>query len=242
MVDVAPTLAALLGVPPPAQAQGRTATELLDLPRARLAEWERADAQRREEARVRADAALQARLAEERPAQALRALLVAAVLGAWLLAARGVREAWLGPVAGLSTLLLVVVLFICMGRHLSYSGWAGSTVRAVGLTVVCTAVVLWQLGRTSQALGWRRVVLASGMVLGFSVPAAALFVLVGAFAPRVQCEPSAYAAAPLLAYAALCVNAAMACAWLLAEVLASKRRAPSTPEAPQRSAQVDGGT
>jgi len=227
MVDVAPTLAALLGVPPPAQAQGRTATELLDLPRAQLAQWERADAQRREEARVRADAVFQARLEAERPAQALRALLVAAVLLAWLLAARGVHEAWRGPVAGLSTLLLVVVLFISLGRHLSYSGWAGSTVRVVGVTAVCTAVALWQLGRFSPVLGGRRVVLASGMVLSFSVPAAALFVVVGAFAPRVHCEPDALNVAPLFAYAALCVNAAMASAWLLAEALASRRRAGS---------------
>jgi hypothetical protein len=225
MVDVAPTLAALLGVPPPAQAQGRTATELLDLPRAQLTQWERADMQRREEARMRADAALQARLAEERPAQAFRALLVAAVLVAWLLAARGVHEAWVGPVVGLSALLLVVVLFISLGRHLSYSGWAGSTMRVVGLTTVCTAVALWHLGRASPARGWRRIVLASGLVLGFSVPAAALFVGVGAFAPRVQCEPSAFAVAPLLAYAALCVSAAMASAWLLAQALASRRRA-----------------
>ncbi len=95
--------------------------------------------------------AFQARLAEERPAQLRRALLVAALVIAWLLLARGTPQAWRGPVAGLSTLFLVVVLFIGFGRYASFSGWGRSTLHAAGLSAACTALALWLNGESSMA-------------------------------------------------------------------------------------------
>jgi hypothetical protein len=207
--DLAPTLAALLGVPAPAQALGRALFEALDLgddaPPIALAERQRLAVVGPAAGRGR-----QALAAAEQRAERWRALLalVASTAAGWWL-----RR--LGPTAGRGLLhgaaaagLLAVAIGLVAGR-ISFSGFRSMTVQAVvigflGLGAGLTALAgPFRAGLRGSLAPTQARTLAAGVAVGASPPALAAFVLAGLWAPRFSCRPDWVAAGPTMAYLGL---------------------------------------
>jgi hypothetical protein len=211
MVDVAPTLAALLGAPAPQQASGRTLTELLATAASVRAALVRQDAERLarlEPALARAGE----RLADEAARQqGYRGLAVALGLLLLLALAHGRRElaAFALGLAGLGLTLVVVRLVF---GPISLSATRRAAFWGIGTAVIALACAAVLLARALRAQARLRTLL--GIVAGFSPPALAAFVHAGLFAPRFACRPPWLAAAIPLAYTVLggaCLAGALGC-------------------------------
>jgi hypothetical protein len=209
-IDVAPTLAALAGVPSPMHAMGRTLIEILDAPLAARVTLTAADVAR--QARV-SEAITAGRVGlgrVERRQQALRAF---AVLVCAVLAARVVRRARtaarLGLAAGVATLAITAALYVTVYGRVSFSAARDAVPLVMGtiaLGFLACAVTfsiplaLALRGRLAPADAGAFAFLA---VAGASPAAVAMFVLCGAFTYRFTAGPPWLAAGPLVAYAAL---------------------------------------
>ena len=208
-VDLAPTLAALLDVAPPATARGRTLVDLLRLPPARREALVAADAGRQARVSAAVAAARPPIAAAQRRGRIVRA--IAAALLAVLLVARlcpPLRAFGRGLIALAATTATFVALF----GPLSFSAARRGAVWewALGaMALVATGLAL--------ALGARRREGLPGviaMVAALALPAAGAFVWAGLFAPRLDCEPAWLAVAPAWAYtilAAACGAAGARC-------------------------------
>jgi type I phosphodiesterase/nucleotide pyrophosphatase len=209
VIDVAPTLAALLGVPSPAQAQGRTLGEILDVGAPVRAELAAADEARH--ARVApAVAAGEARAAaEERQQQLVRLAALVLCLGlAGVVVKRASARERLGLLIGLAATAAAAAGYLIVYRRVSFSAdrdcstLAENTVRiaaAAAAAVFLPPLVSVVRGRLRCTEASRMAFLA---VAGASPLALATFAWAGAFTPRFTVEPAWLAAAPLLVYAA----------------------------------------
>jgi hypothetical protein len=209
MIDVAPTLAAMLGTAAPATAEGRAWLEALALPapaRATLAVEDEARAGRAQASAAAARAAL---TSSERRAQLLRLAASAAVLVLGVLAVRRARRAArLGLACGVAAFALTAAVFavrygvpsFSADRTSSKLGYATGLIAAVSCALAfAPAFVAVVRRRLSAAAAAATAVAASA---GAAPAALAAFIVAGAFAPRLACEPAWLAALPLVAYAA----------------------------------------
>jgi hypothetical protein len=205
-VDVAPTLAALVGVPAPGTAEGRLLTGLLDVDareRERLAE---ADEERlgnvgsaTRDARARAESA-------ERRGQAERA---AALLPVLLLAAltllRGGAPARRGARVGLIVLGTTALAHALLWGPLSASAapLIGDVVLHIGgLSLGCSLLATLGFRPGPREGAERAAQFAAGFAIAVSPAALAAFVDAGAFVPRFTCLPAWREVAPMATYAA----------------------------------------
>lgn len=230
-IDVAPTLAALAGVPAPAQALGVTLVDLLDVDAGQAEALRRADARRVADA-TRAAAAGRATLARaERLARYARgvALVLALVLAARALRRAG-RAAATGVVLGLAGAGVAVAGWTLIVGSVSFSALPTAKIVAVAAAAFgalgAIAAFAWPLARAARGrLGPDEAcALAFVIVLGASPPAAAAFVCAGAFSTRLTCTPDWIAAGPLVAYAMLVPVAAMGAALPVVAYLAARLR------------------
>jgi hypothetical protein len=215
-IDLAPTLAALLGVSAPAQASGRTLTDLLDLPPGARTEIENADRERLARVTSATETALAAATRSQRIGRWWRTLpaLALAALGVRL----GRRNPW-AVLRGLVGLAVTVGAFILIYGPPSLSAARVAIVWTSGLgalAFVCAAAGMIPCLRVRAGALEPAVV-----VVGFSAPALAAFVHSGLFAHRLVCQPAWVAVGPPIAYAML---ASAAGAGLLATLLAAGLR------------------
>jgi hypothetical protein len=217
-IDMAPTLAAWLGVIPPAQASGRTLVELLRATSETRAAIVAADDQRRmrvaaassEARRVAGRAEVRSRIV--RGALALPVLAFAVWLG---------RRRPRAILRGLLGLGVTIGLFTAMFGPISFSAARRAVVwgLSLGLLAFTAAAIAAGLGarRREGPLG------TAAVVAGFSPPAIAAFVHSGLFATRLTCEPAWIAAGPAFAYALL----VSACAAAALITFGERRAAPN---------------
>jgi hypothetical protein len=207
--DVAPTLAALLGVGAPTEAEGRTMVELLAADAQTVATLVAADERRVAEVQAYMGRGRETLAARERQGRFLRG---GALLLALALAAVVVRR--LGPPARRGLLLGALAMALAAGAILfvvggpSFSAFrslanlgvtTAVTGLLAGLAVLAAPLRMTLTGRLAPAEAWR---FSLGFVLGASPPAAAAFVVAGIVTPRFSCRPDWLAAGPALAYAA----------------------------------------
>ena len=243
-VDVAPTLAALLGVGAPANAQGRTLGESLAVDAetrvaltsadgARIERAERAAAQGRGRQLVGAGGRRMARAAG-------LFLFMLFLVGLPILGLRGaaLRSSWrhlgAGVVIGLCSLGLGVAAYFVVCGRISFSAArdTGTLLVTTGLIGTAAAVCafarpLWRVARRQLSRA-EACAVGVGGVVGSGPLAALAFVYAGAFTPRVECEPGWVAAGPLIAYALFApsgIAAAELCG--LALMRASRRPTPA---------------
>ncbi len=208
--DVAPTVAALLGVPSPAQAEGRALTELLDLDDATRATLARTDEQRQHAVAALATERLATLQAKQRLPTALRAavVLLLLMLIGWAITDRSVAAR--GVLAGAAALSLTAGACALRPDLLSLS----HDMTPVLFPALCASVTALPL----FFLGWRskdRGSFALGAFIGASPAAAATFIWLGTFAPRLVCEPPWTTVAPFVAYASFVPIAIIATALAL---------------------------
>jgi len=206
-IDLAPTLAAWLGVAPPAQASGRALVALLHAaPQVRTTLAAAEDRRRAGLAAATAQARAAAGQAQAR-GRWLRGVPAVAGLAAmvWL-----ARRRWRGFLRGLLGLGAAIGLFVLIFGPVSFSAARKAIVWGGGIALLSFAAAAIAL-----VVGVRRHEGASGaaaVVAGFAPPALAAFVHSGLFASRLDCEPGWVAAGPAFAYltlAAACVAAAL---------------------------------
>jgi hypothetical protein len=204
-VDVAPTLAAWLGVPSPAAATGRTLVEVMGLD-ARAAQAFAAEDARRQ-ARV-AEATLPADDDPSRGWQIGRGAAVALLL-LWL-AIRARRHP--RAVAGGAAALFVILAAF----WLAFGAPSFSAARTGSVWVWALASIAFVVAAAAFAMVLHRREARGGVVatlVPLSLPALLAFVHAGLFAPRIACEPAWLAVAPAFAYTiatAACAAAAIA--------------------------------
>jgi hypothetical protein len=208
-LDVAPTVAALLGIPAPATAEGHTLVEALDVDSSTRSRLEMIDQSRIK--RVMADlrSARDAFATRDQRARLIRALgALAFVALLFAVARRFPSPARWGLAAGVSTMLSTLLFHLVVWGPVSFSasskmGWvvAQSAALSAGLSVVLLG--LGRRGALSRPSAGDEIALGFAFAAGAAPFAIASFVAVGAFAPRLVCEPSWLAAAPMVAYAAL---------------------------------------
>ena len=205
--DVAPTLAALLGVGAPAEAEGRTMVGLLAADAQTVRTLVAADQRRVVEVQARMVVGRKTLAASERQGQFVRggAVLVALALA---VARRLSPAAWRGLLLGALAMALTAgaVLFVVGGA--SFSAFRSDSNLGVataitgllaGLAVLAKTLRTALRGQLAPSEAWR---LSLGFALGASPPAAAAFVVAGIATPRFSCRPDWLAAGPTLAYAA----------------------------------------
>jgi hypothetical protein len=197
-VDVAPTLAALLGVPPPGAATGQTLVDLLRVSPARHAALIAADAERIPRVAAATATARAAAAATQRRVRIVRAIAVA-ILAALLLAR--LRPPLRAFVRGLIALAATAAVFTLLFGPPSLSAARKSFLWVAALAAIAFAAAtpaLWLGARRREGL---RSAIAT--VAALALPAVAAFVYVGLFATRLECEPGWLAAGPAWAYAIL---------------------------------------
>ncbi len=216
-IDVAPTLAALLGVSAPAQAQGRSLNELLDVDDGQKNALAQSDSARlaRIEPSLQHGRALAAK--RERREQILRGavLTIALAIVASLNWKRRIAVA--GPFAlGFLHLALTVATYGASFGALSFAAARLSTllVRDVALFSFGWTIVLgvatyrhWTRAKREQLLA-----AATCASLGAGVLACASFVCAGVSSSRFTFSPAWVAAAPLVSFASYAAFAAGALA------------------------------
>jgi len=208
-IDVAPTLAALLGVAPPATASGRTLVELLRASPPDRQALRAADADRQARVAVAVAAARVPAAAAARRARIIRAIAIALLLV--LLIAR-VRLSLRAFVRGLTALAATAATFIALFGPVSLSAGRKAIVWVLTLGAIAfaaTALALWLGARRRE--GSPDVI---ATVAALALPALVAFVYAGLFAHRLDYEPAWLAAAPAWAYtiaAAACAAGAARC-------------------------------
>ncbi len=228
-IDVAPTLAAWLGAPPPAHAEGVTRVEWVEAPPSARERLRRQDAQRiaaLERARGVAVRELEQLRGRDR---LLRASLVA-VLGlvlVWSLR-RSLTEVGAGALAGAVMLGAFAGLGWLLWGPPSFSSASGPGfvgVRSALLLLACaTAIAPWGLRRQRAPDLW-----LLGMALVTAAPAAVLFVFEGALAERPLTSDPTLAAIPLVLWPVAGTGALFALlvsGWRAARPLPAARSAP----------------
>ena len=221
-VDLAPTLAALLDVAPPAAASGRVLVDLLRIPAAEREALVAADAERQ----VRVSAAVAAGRARaqavERRARAIRAIAVALMLA--LLVAR-LRPPLRAFSRGLFALAATTTTFIWLFGPPSFSAARRAFIWVAALAAIAfiaTGLALWLGARRRE--GTRGAV---ATVAALSLAALAALIWAGMFAPRLDCEPAWLAVGPAWAYTVLAAACAAAAVQGLIEVLMKPRSTPT---------------
>ena len=206
-VDVAPTLAALLGVAAPAQSSGRVLVEALELSAGAQAALAVADQERL----ARVASVTSARHTELARAETrARVVRGAAGLGLLLLALWRLRrwQAW-PLLRGLGALSGAVAVFLIVYGPVSFSAarrailWAGG----IGLLSFLATLVALLLPATLRRASHHRFALPTtpeiaAVMIGCAPLAVASFVHAGLFTPRLACEPGWIAAGPMFAYIA----------------------------------------
>jgi hypothetical protein len=182
LIDVAPTVAALLGMPAPGHGLGRTLTEVLALPPAQAVARQEADARR---------LAVTERVVRESRQQTLlgelshrgRRLLAVAVIGAALLALawwfhrrRGVRFSWRALLLGVPAFFVVYYAMIAaLGQRFSPSflperGHIALELARYGLIgVVAHVVAQWLVLRERHNLADRLALANGNALVGFAL-------------------------------------------------------------------------
>jgi hypothetical protein len=206
-MDVAPTLAALLGVPAPAHAVGRTLFQALDLggDAGAIAEAERHRLSVVLPAAARGREAL---AAAERRGRYLRAGMAALVLAAaaWWLRRLGAPAAR-GLLHGAGAAALLAALIALVAGRISFSSFRSLKMQAVVVGCLGFCAGLAALAAPLRA-AWRGKLpaaraVAAGVAVGASPAAVAAFALAGITAPRFACRPDWVAAGPTMAYLGL---------------------------------------
>jgi hypothetical protein len=210
MIDAAPTLAALLGVAAPAQAEGRALVELLDAPPAARLALAAADAERG--VRVAA-AVLDGRRGLEAVEQQRRLLRGGAVALCLVLAVVVIRRARpcarLGLLVGAASLGVTATFYLVTFGRISFSADRDGTVLVYNTVYFGFAACALTFAAPIAALATRRLTVSDATAMSFLAVAGAaplalaMFVACGAFDLRLTCEPAWFAAGPLLAYGAL---------------------------------------
>jgi hypothetical protein len=251
MIDAAPTLAALLGVAAPAQAQGRTLVELLDAPPAARLALAAADAGRVPRVAAAVAAGRRGLARVEHQGRLVRGAAVALCVALALLVIRRARpRARLGLLVGLGALAVTAVFYLAAFHRLSFSADRDGTVLVYSTIFFGFAACALTFAAPLAALATRRLTVADATALSFLAVAGAapfalaMFVLCGAFGWRFTCEPAWLAVGPLIAYAALtpvalCAATLSGLAGLLALLRSPVRftvaaRARALPSAPPR--------
>ncbi len=209
-VDVAPTLAAWLGTPPPMHAEGRTRTEWVEGSASRRAQLQEQDNQRiagLARARDDADQVLAQQRLRDRTMRGAGVVVLALVL-AWPLR-RSLTELAAGAFAGVLALTAAAGLSWFLWGPPSFSAAALPgfiSLRSAGLLLICaTATVPWTFTRL-RLLG----------VAGASAfPAALLYVFEGAFAERALTSDPMIAVLPLVLWPVAGAGALFALACLI---------------------------
>jgi Type I phosphodiesterase / nucleotide pyrophosphatase len=218
-VDVAPTLAALLGVSAPADAQGRTLVELLSVDAATagaLTATDRARIERATRATAEGRRRQEAGTGRSR-AERAAALLLAVGLCGLALRAWG-RHLRVGLGLGLWSCGLGAGAYLVVCGRVSFSA-ARDTTTLLALSALVGAAACAVVFARPLARVWRRQLsrgeacaLGAGAAVGSAPLAALAFVCAGAFAPRLECEPAWVAAGPLVSYALFAPSALAALA------------------------------
>jgi hypothetical protein len=210
LVDTAPTLAALLGVPAPAQAQGRTLTELLELDASQRTALTTADVARQARVAEAVVVGRQGLLARERRGQSLRGVAVGVCLVLVVVFARRARpRALLGLLVGAASLAVTSALYLVAFETISFSADRDASTLIVNTVYFGFTACTLTFAAPVAAVLTRRLSLTDAAVFGFlsvvgaSPAALAMFILCGAFTARITSEPAWLAAGPLLAYGAL---------------------------------------
>ena len=209
MIDVAPTLAAMLSVATPATAQGRAWLDALALPAPVRAALAAADDERIARATAAAATARAPLRGAEQRARLLRLAGCAAVLAAVVLAVRRVRRAArLGLACGVAAFALTAAVFAVRFGAPSFSADRTSERLAYATVLIAAAACAVAFAPAFVAVVRRRLTAAHAAAVALcatagAAPAAIVaFVAAGAYAPRLTCEPGWLAALPLVAYAA----------------------------------------
>lgn len=207
--DVGPTLAALLGVPAPAQALGRTLFEALDLDPGARGVLDQAEARRLAVAGAEAERGRQALAATEQRQRLVRGLIVLAftLASAWGLRRLG-AGAGSGLLHGAGTTALLAGFVALAAERLTFSAFRSLKIEAAVVGLLALGAGLAVLARPLRATIngkcslTRARAMAAGVALGASPPALAAFVAAGLRAPRFSCRPDWLAAGPTLGYLA----------------------------------------
>jgi hypothetical protein len=210
MIDVAPTLAALVGVAAPADAQGRTLVEALDVDARTAAALEADDGARIARATEAAVVGLRGLRIDETRRRVLRSLaLLGGLFLIFVYLRRAGRPARFGLLVGLASLVCTAGVWAVWYGRLSFSAdrdtshlAVGSGVLATGAALIAFAPAFWAAARGTLTPGPACTVSLAAL-LGASPIALAVFAYAGAFAPRVTCEPGWLAMLPLVTYCAL---------------------------------------
>ncbi len=229
-VDVAPTLAALLGIPAPAQAEGQTLVDLLEVGSEARAGLVREDAARAERVALavgRAEATLRGAELWGGVAR-LAGVLVLGLL--WFLLAGTHRRLFArGALAGVIALAGAAAGWPVVRGPLSFSsgGDQGDLIlsaAALAGGALCVAMLVarfaWR-GLVADRTG--ALALFSGGLAGNGVLAVVTLVVAGASGPRVVCEPAWLAVLPTVAFPALVASALVTLALSVVAVLAPVR-------------------
>jgi hypothetical protein len=221
-VDLAPTLAALLGVAPPGAASGRVLVDLLRVPAADREALVAADAERQAHVSAAVAAGRVRVEAIERRARVIRAITVA--LLAALLVAR-LRPSLRAFFRGLFALTVTTATFIWLFGPPSFSAARRAFVWVGALSAIAFIATGLALG-----FGARRREGAPGAVatvVALALPALAALIWTGMFAPRLDCEPAWLAVGPAWAYTVLAAACCAAAVQGLIAVLMKSRRTPT---------------
>jgi hypothetical protein len=197
-VDVAPTLAALLGVAPPQAATGRTLVDLLRVSPARREALTAADTARITRVSEATATARAAAAAAQRRVRIVRAIAVA-ILAALLIAR--LRPPLRAFGRGLIALAATAAVFTSLFGPPSLSAARKSFLWVAALAAIAsaaTAAALWLGARRREGLPS-----AIATIAALALPAVAAFVYAGMFTSRLECEPGWVAAGPAWAYAIL---------------------------------------
>jgi hypothetical protein len=234
IVDVAPTMSALLGVSAPGQSFGRTLVDLVDGPPGQAAALVALDDARLADVSAAAAAGRARYRKDEQRGRIVRLvalLLVAGLVG--FVIRRLPTAARVGLAVGALSQVLAVSGYFIVYRTLSFSADRDASNIGAGTLVISFACALAAFAvPLALVLGGRlRAREASGLgfmaVVGASPLAVAVFIYGGAFGVRFTCEPGWLAAAPLVVYAAF-APAVLVAAFVpgLAAISDGLRRAP----------------
>jgi hypothetical protein len=210
IVDVAPTLAALLGAPAPAQAEGRTLVELLEASPAARSALIAADVRRQARVAGAVAAARRGLEAAERDARIVRGVAVAICAAlALIVFARARARARLGLIVGFATFLVTAAIYFVVFERFSFSADRDAQFLAMRIVAygLAACLVTFAVPMVATALGRMTAGDACAFsflaVAGASPAALIMFVLCGAFSFRLACEPAWLAVGPLIAYGML---------------------------------------